>query len=258
MEKNEIAILSFTFAIVLVALGVFLILFYFLFKKKQQAHRMKIIALNEELLKTEIEIQEQTLRNVGEEIHDNIGQILSLAKLNLGTINVQDDENRLKLKDTRELVSKAIIDLRDLAKSMHGEKIAEIGIKNAVDHELKIIQNTGKFETHLSISGDQFPLKPQLQMVLFRIIQEALHNEIKHSKAKNIHIGFNYGPKTFSLTLKDDGVGFDVEKLDGTQTGIGLRSMKNRASLIGGEFFIHSYENKGTTIEIRIPKEKSV
>lgn len=254
MENNEINILTFAFTFILIGLGVFILLFYFLFKQKQKANRKKIAALNEQLLKTEIEIQEQTLKNLGEEIHDNIGQVLSLAKLNLGTFNTFTDEaNQEKLISTRELVSKAISDLRDLAKSMHGEKIAEIGLQNAIEHELKILRNSGQFNTELLISGDVYQLPSQTQTVLFRIVQEALHNEIKHSKAKNISIAFEYTPHACTLSLKDDGIGFSPEKLKDAETGIGLKSMKNRASLIGAEFSISSIENKGINIKIKVP-----
>lgn len=217
---------------------------------------MKIIALNQELLQTQIEIQEQTLKNVSQEIHDNIGQVLSLVKLNLNTFtDTTESDTQKKIRDTKELVSKAINDLRDLARSMHGEKIAEIGLQQAVDNELKILQNTGQFQTHLTVIGERYKLKPQTQMVLFRIVQEALHNDIKHSKAKNISVYFDYGATAFTLTIKDDGIGFNMEKLQSAKTGIGLKSMKNRASLVGGEFSINSLENKGTDISIGILKD---
>jgi two-component system NarL family sensor kinase len=258
MEKNEIFILVCAFACILIGLGIFLLLFYFLMKQKQKTHKLKIAALNEQLLETQIEIQEQTLKNVSQEIHDNIGQVLSLAKLNLGTFGkIEGEENKQKLLTTKELIGKAINDLRDLARSMHGDKIAEIGLQNAVDSELKILQNTGQFQTHLTVSGESYKLKPQTQMVLFRIVQEALHNEVKHSKAKNIYVDFTYDSSAFTLSLRDDGIGFNIEKLQAAKTGIGLKSMKNRASLIGGDFSINSYENKGTSIIIKVAKDIS-
>ncbi|MEO6669394.1 MAG: histidine kinase, partial [Ferruginibacter sp.] len=210
MEKNEIAILIYTFAIILIVLGVFSLLFYFLFKQKQKTHLLKISALNEQLLTTQIEIQEQTLRNVSQELHDNIGQVLSLVKLNLGTFPKLDKEAEQKVYETRSLVSKALVDLRQLASSMYGDKIAEIGLQDSVKNELKFLQSIGKFETHLTVAGEQYDLKPKVQMVIFRIIQEAIHNDIKHSKAKNIYVDFDYGLGFFTVQLRDDGVGFDI------------------------------------------------
>jgi len=90
----------------------------------------------QELLQTQIEIQEQTLKTISQEIHDNVGQVLSLAKLNLNTFEANPEG---KLKNTKELVSKAINDLRDLSRSLHGEKIGEIGLQEAIVNELKIL-----------------------------------------------------------------------------------------------------------------------
>ncbi|MEO7522990.1 MAG: sensor histidine kinase [Ferruginibacter sp.] len=256
MEKNEITILISTFAILLLLLGIALLFFYLLFKQNQKTNQLKIAALNEQLLETQIEIQEQILKNVSQEIHDNVGQVLSLAKLNLATFGEMANEaDSRKLVTTKDLVSKAINDLRDLARSMHGEKIAEIGLQNAVDHELKILHNTGQVHTHLSTTGDSFKLEPQTQMVMFRIFQEALHNMIKHSKAKNIYLNFDYAAELFTLTLRDDGTGFNIEKLTSSKSGIGLKSMTERALLIGGKFSIDSSENNGTTVSVTISKE---
>lgn len=203
----------------------------------------------QELLQTQIEIQEQTLKTISQEIHDNVGQVLSLAKLNLNTFEVNPEG---KLKNTKELVSKAINDLRDLSRSLHGDKIAEIGLQEAVTNELRVLQNTGQFETQLKISGETYKLEPQKEMVLYRIVQEALHNSVKHAKAKNLQVQFNYQPGVFILNILDDGKGFDHNGLQSSQTGIGLKSMQNRAALIGGVFSIRSSTGSGTEINIEL------
>lgn len=235
-------------------IGIFFLLSYTSFNKRQRQQYQRIAELNEQMMQSQIEIQEQTLKNVSQEIHDNVGQVLSLVKLNLATFNTMNDsKNQLKIDETRKLLTKAISDLRDLARSMHGEKISEIGLQVAVDNELKFIQNTGLFTTSLMVTGTPRPLPPQAQTVIFRIVQEALHNDVKHSKAKNIDVRFDYGDRELTLTIKDDGVGFDADLLKAADTGIGLKNMKNRASLVGAEFFIHSKINSGTTIGIRVP-----
>lgn len=256
METNDVLIVIYTFTVVLLVLGIFFVLFYLLFQKKQKANQLKLAELNEQLLTTQIEIQEQILENISQEIHDNIGQVLSLAKLNLATIQIADDDfTKTKIVDTKELVSKALVDLRDLARSMHGEKITEIGLQKAVENELKLLKNTGKFQTHFTAEGEPFDLAPQTQIILFRIIQEALHNEIKHSKAANIYINFKYNPADFIVLVHDDGIGFDTEKLNAANSGIGLKSMKKRAAMIGGTFSITSVAQKGTTINIKLLKD---
>ena len=231
-----------------------------LFMRYQKRHNQfinekKRLELNfqQELLQTQIEIQEQTLKTISQEIHDNIGQVLSLAKLNLNTFEgIESDTNQTKINDTKNLVSKAINDLRDLSRSLHGDKIAELGLQESVENELKILQNTGQFTTHFKVTGSPAKMEPQKEMVLFRILQEGLNNAVKHSKAKNITVQMDYQPEKFCLTIADDGVGFDKAALTAATTGIGLTSMKSRAALIGGTFSIDSVLNNNTTICVSI------
>ena len=143
-----------------------------------------------------------------------------------------------KVNDTKQLVSKALRDLRDLSRSMHGDKIAELGLQASIESELKILQNTGQFTTSLRVDGSLYNLEPQKEMVLFRMVQEALNNAIKHSKAKNIEVRIQYEPTIFRLSIIDNGIGFNPSTLQSSETGIGLKNMQNRAALINALFHI--------------------
>jgi two-component system, NarL family, sensor kinase len=252
-ESSKIIIAIVVATIMFFLLGIFVMTFFLLYKKRQQKYlkEKQLIQskFKQQLLQTQIEIQEQTLKTISQEIHDNIGQVLSLAKLNLGTLQYGEDE---KLNDTKNLVSKAINDLRDLSRSLHGDKIAELGLQEAVASELKILQNTGQYHTALQITGEQYKLEPQKEMVLFRIMQEAIHNAVKHARAKNITVQLNYQAADFVLIITDDGIGFDAADLDAVQTGIGLKSMQNRAALVGGQFTITAANGNGTAIKIEL------
>ena len=241
-----------SFIIAFLLLGLFIITLAWLYSKKQQKNKREKIKMQfqhqQALLQTQLEIQEQTLKTISEEIHDNVGQVLSLAKLNLSTFETNSEK---KLIDTKVLISKAINDLRDLSRSMHGDRIAELGLQQSVADELQILENSGEFKTHLKITGESYKLPPQKEMVLFRIVQEALNNCIKYSKAKNIILQMNYAGEGFSLSVTDNGTGFDTQ----AKTGIGLKSMQNRATLIGGNFSIQSSAGKGTAICITLLKE---
>ncbi len=257
MEKSEITYLIIAGTVILVLLGVFIITLLWNYYKRNSKYRNQLLYIEhqkqQELLRTQLEIQEQTLKTISEEIHDNVGQVLSLAKLNLNTFEVNSEK---KLQDTKNLVSKAINDLRDLSRSLHGDKIAEIDLEDAIANELKILQNTGQFETSLITKGQHYNLDIQSKIVLYRIVQEALHNSVKHAKAKNIEVQLSYEPTAFTLLIADDGNGFDPATLQSSKTGIGLKSMRNRTALIGGVFSIRSSENKGTSISIDIPNPK--
>ncbi|MES2847819.1 MAG: ATP-binding protein [Bacteroidota bacterium] len=251
-SETNILIIIIAGTFILTLLGVIIIIFFIRNKTNQQIHK-------QELLKTRLEIQEQTLQNISEEIHDNIGQVLSLVKLNLNTFPENlGDEVQKKLHDTELLLSKAIEDLRDLSQSMNTDKINSLGIEAALEQQLKQLQKTGKFTTKLHVGGNKFTLPPQKEMVLFRIVQESLNNAVKHSSAKNIEIELMYRPGCgLVLQITDDGNGFNPETNHPSKTGIGLKNIHNRASLIGAVFSLHSSLNNGTTISIELKPNHS-
>lgn len=249
-------------AMIFIALAVFIIFIVLLFNRRRNkliSDKTALQALHSQaLLQTQLEIQEQTLKTISQEIHDNVGQVLSLAKLNLNTLDLDTGSSREeKIDKSIQLVSKAINDLRDLSRSLNGDKIADLGLRDAIDNELKIIQNTGVLQTSLTIDGLPYPLQSQQEMVIFRIVQESLNNAVKHSKAKNINILIEYRPSHCSITIADDGKGFDANLLEATQSGIGLKNMQNRASLINAYFSIESAPGKGTKLFIQSANKSS-
>ena len=253
MEISEIGFLVIILTGLFLLMGLFVLSFFLVYRKNQNIKESEIENLNNALLQTQIEIQEQTLKTVAQEIHDNIGQILSLAKLNLNTFPVITDAAiQARVDDTKHLIGKAIVDLRDLSRSLNGDKINELGLEQAISSELKILQNTGKFSTGLLITGSPYKLDSKKEMVLFRMVQEAMNNAIKHSKAKTIDVQLMYGTEIFQLSITDNGIGFNPANLLAQQPGIGLKSMQNRAELIGGIFSVLSSSATGTSIIIEI------
>lgn len=253
----EIAFAIIAVTIVFLLLSSSVVVYALIYQKRKKQHTHEVTTLkyiyNQELLKTQIEIQEQTFKNISQEIHDNIGQILSLVKLNLFTFpNQADAVVSKKVNDTDLLVTKAISDLRNLSQSLHGDKIAETGLYNAISNELKILQNTGQYETSISISGEVYSMDPQKEMILFRIVQESINNCVKHAEAKKINVSLKYTNSVFSLIIKDDGKGFDIAALNVTTTGIGLKNMQNRAALIGGKLEIYAETGKGTSVKLEL------
>ncbi len=245
-----------TILIIILVSGIIIFLFAFTkrnWKFKNEKERMQN-QFSQSLLETQIEIQEQTLKTISQEIHDNVGQVLSLAKLNLNTINlVEGEEKEQKISGSISLLTKAIGDLRELSRSIHGDKIADLGFKNALINEIKIIKNTGQLNAELHVSGEHVPLQKQQETVMFRIVQEAMNNALKHSQAKNLYVFIEYLPNTFQMKITDDGKGFETEKLTELTSGIGLRNMRDRTKLIGAKFSIDSIPGSGTSLTVSLP-----
>jgi two-component system, NarL family, sensor kinase len=257
-EDNDLIYSMIVTTSVILLMAVFIILFVVKQLRRKQKNLLEKQQLQaqykQDLLNTQLEIQEQILKTISGEIHDNIGQALSLAKLNLNTLPLQaSDNDRKKVDMAKEQVGKAINDLRDLSKSLHGDKIAEIGLEEAISSQLKIIQNSGQFATNLIVTGTPVkPLEPRQEMVLFRMVQEILNNVLKHSKAATINVTLAFSSRGAILSVSDDGIGFDARKLNVSETGIGLTNLYSRATLINAKICLQSSPGKGTTISVEI------
>jgi signal transduction histidine kinase len=218
------------------------------------------------IFSSKLEIQEHTFQDISQEIHDNIGQILSLAKLHIATMDGGGDpilDN--KIRDSKSLVTKAIADLRNLSHRLNTGYIAEVGFDTAVKREMDTIQRSGAFETKFVIAGRPVRFDAQKELILFRIVQELLNNILKHARAGTILVELDYTPRALLVTVQDDGQGFHTGSLDlgangheeeqhpSAGRGLGLKSMNHRAGLIEAEFQLISTVGVGTTAHIHLP-----
>lgn len=254
MEKqnNEIviAIVVGTLFIVLFAFVMLIVIVnYVQQKRKIILDRQKREAQYEqELLHAQLEMQEQTLRAISQEIHDNVGQVLSLAKLNLNILSLTDSNNQ-QLTAVKELVSKAIIDLRHLSTGYHAERLAERGLLTAIKHELEQLDKTELVTTHLSSELEEIEIDKNKTIFIYRMVQEILHNVMKHASAKNVYVDIVLQGGYTNICVKDDGRGFSRED-NNFRPGIGLSSIQNRAGMIGARVSIDSVPGKGTVFNL--------
>lgn len=257
--ENNILILVIAVTCLLLVLTIFMTLTVIVYNKRKRKILLEKELLQkkyqEEILLTQLEIQEQTLKTISEEIHDNIGQVLSLAKLKLNTLDhSKQEELKEKISDSKNLVSKAIQDLRDLSRSMNTDNIASLGLLRAVEIELDMIRKSG-FDTRLDVTGPPIKMEPQKELIIFRIVQETLNNIIKHAAAKSIMINAIYHTDKLELSITDNGKGVDLAPFNNNETtaGLGIRNMHNRAKMIGAEFNMSSTMGSGTVIKLIIP-----
>ena len=254
-ETSPIIITVILGTLIFISLSLFVVLFLSFFFKKQQKNQQEKTALktayDQEILKSQIEVQNQTLQHIGQELHDNIGQLLSVAKINLNILEESDNSEHEYIKQTNEIISQSINDLRALTKSLDGDFVHDFGLEESISHELQRIRKTKRFNTEISVLGTKRKLGYEIEIVLFRIVQEILNNAIKHSKAKNIDIILHYFPTSFELTVKDNGKGFELGNVQSksiNSSGAGLRNMQRRMELIGGKCTINSVLGQGTEI----------
>lgn len=256
-SPTEVAIVFLIVCTLLIALLIgFITTMIYRYQQKQNKYykdleELKINHANE-MLQSQLEIQEQTFENISREIHDNIGQKLTLAKLHLNTLHIKNTEKAtIQLNDSITIISEAINDLSDISRSMSSEIILNNGIVKALEFEISQLKKSSLYEIDLEVTGNPVFLESQKELVLFRIIQEALNNIMKHSYASSILIGLHYDEHLLLLTISDDGKGFASEII--SEKGTGIANMKRRAGLLNGIFTIESKPDCGTFINIKIP-----
>ncbi len=235
------------------SLSVLLIFFYLLFiqySRRKIEHLKQVNDLQfqfeQTLLKSQIEIQEQTLLYISREIHDNIGQVLSLVSLNLNTIEPSDKD---KLDFTSSLVTKAIDDLRGLSKSLNPDRVQTIGLTQSIMTELDQLERTGRFKTNLQIEVGLGQISSEKTIILYRMIQEVLNNIIRHSEATEVLINIRNNGIEDIISISDNGSGFNTE---GNSSGLGLNNLKQRALMINATLEITSKINEGTSVSFAI------
>lgn len=256
-SQNYEIITGIVIATIIFMLAGFFILILIVYSNKRKKKFIKEkqlleIEFNQQLLQSQLEIQEQTFNTISREIHDNVGQVLSLTKVQLNIIDQTQILDNTLLSDAKEGVRKALTDLRDIAKSLNSERIQFLSLPEITEHELQRINRSGLMDYSVQVEGGEQSMQEQKKLITFRIIQEALQNIIKHSKAKSIDVFFCYDMNCLKVEITDNGIGFDPQLLS-KKDGLGLHNILNRASLIGGEAKIESKPNEGTTITIISP-----
>jgi signal transduction histidine kinase len=204
-----------------------------------------------EMLQSQLEIQEQTFSNISREIHDNIGQKLTLVKLRMNTLKIHDEEQGNNVAESVRILGEVISDLSDLSRSISSEMIMQNGLLKAIEFEVAQLKKSDLFNIELTVQGEPVFLEINKELSLFRVIQESLNNIIKHAKASLIRLEFTYRSDFLFISITDNGQGFDP--LAPGVTGSGLRNMRKRAESLEGEFKVNSITQKGTSINIKIP-----
>ena len=258
MEQTEIQLLVFVTTIIVLILAITLIVFFFYFQQKKTAYLLKQretqLLFEEEITKSKMEIQEQALQNISWEIHDNVGQLLSVAKMQLNIVQGElPEEQQLQVQQTGDIIGKSLQELRGLAKSLSPDTIKNKGLMDSLVIEVDRFNRLNVIDAFLDIVNEPFHLSNEKEIILFRILQEFCNNSLKYSQAKNLTIQLTYEESSLKIIAADNGIGFDVNNVE-NHTGIGLLNMKSRGNLIGAQIDLISTKNEGTKLYIRCPK----
>lgn len=255
-SDEEIFITVIASAFLMISLALVVVIAIVKYQNRLRKHIKEVGDLKnlyqQEILKAQLEVQEQTFLSISQEIHDNIGQILSLIRLNISTIKPEGNHStEQKIISSKELLDKAIEDLRGLSKRLNTNFLSQQSLSELLNFQLNLIQKTGLYTTTLVVHGEDKMIEPEKKLIIFRIVQEALNNIIKHAGAKCISVEVSSLPDKTIITIKDDGKGFEPSIV--TTKGIGTQNMQYRAKLINAQFGIQSQPDEGTLIQLILP-----
>jgi signal transduction histidine kinase/ligand-binding sensor domain-containing protein len=215
-----------------------------------EKHQREILALNERLMKA----QEQERIRIAGELHDGVMQQMLAVTMMLGTAKrrTSESETKTSLDKIQEKLIQAGTDIRQLSHDLHPPVLQEAGLPEAMRNYCEQFSASSGIVVACDADDRVRDLSRGAALALFRIVQEALGNAAKHAHAKRIAVRLSRSADEVSLTVSDDGAGFDPGQL-GTKGGLGLVMMRERASQLNGTFGFDSAPGRGTTIRVTIP-----
>ncbi|MDG2433062.1 ATP-binding protein [Flavobacterium sp.] len=204
------------------------------------------------MLSTQIEIQNQTMQHIGREIHDNIGQKLTLASLYAQQLAFENKAPHIngKIENISSIINDSLTELRQLSKSLTDDTINSLNIHDLIYKECFKVNTLKKCAVHFKTNSREIDLSYEIKVVLYRIIQEFIQNSIKYAKCKDVFVELNKIEGFVFLVLSDDGIGFDATC--SSKNGIGLKNMEKRSEIINADFKLTS-SNNGTIVTLKIP-----
>lgn len=248
LEIIKVIILYSAF-ILFVTLTIFVTLFLIFQKRKTQMlikEKENEIKFEETLRNSELEIKENALKNIAWELHDNVGQLLSLARLEINILLSSKTIEPNKLKEVSEIIGSSLQEIRTLSRTLNAEYINKIGLQESIKSELDRFNRLKFINAKMEIIGEPFEIINNDEIILFRMIQEFFSNTIKYAQATELNVNMNYSENELTICVKDNGKGFDVNQ---NIKGSGLLNMESRAKMINTKFNLESDQN-GTRIKI--------
>ena len=190
-QNQEIYFVIFMGTLLAFLLVGFILGMFFFYQRKRQKQEREMVRLKEEyeqeVLRSQLEIQESTMKTIAQELHDNIGQSLSVIKLWMSMAPIDKDHEAYEgVQNSKEMLQKVIREMADLTKSLHTDRIADIGLSEAINFDLASIRRAGILKIHFEAEGEEFHFPDQKSIFIFRMYQEMMNNIIKHSQATHV------------------------------------------------------------------------
>jgi len=259
---TEIQIALVVAVIVFLLLALALLVFMLMYQRKTFRHNQQMAAVEkqfqEEILRSQIEVQEQTQVHIGRELHDNIGTLSSLVKMNLSLADTAPDagERKRYLDESKDTIKQLITEIKRLALDLNTDRLSETIFSEVIEQDIERLRRLKLFDIGFLQEGEEWSLTKEKKLLLYRVCQEILHNTLKHANASQVSVSLRFTPESLFIRIEDNGIGFDktrVVKDRAEGPGSGLLNLENRMDMIGGEIRIESKPGNGTKSYIQVP-----
>jgi signal transduction histidine kinase len=208
--------------------------------------------LQREKIFAEITIRENERKRIAGDLHDSMGPLLSAVKLNISSVDIVVPADREILEKTAGYLDEIIGSMRRISHDLLPSTLERRGLLEAVREFIQQVKNKQSVDIQLYIVKE-IRVPKDKEIHIFRMVQEIVHNTIKHAQARALQIGFSEENGHLLCLTKDDGKGFDKEKVLTTSQGLGLRSLESRCEILNGILTLESAPGLGTNYFIKIP-----
>jgi len=236
-------------AILIVCAVVGVIITYFIVSIIRQQRRT--VRLYKQSLLTEITTLEKERSRMASDLHDEVGPLLSAIKLRIGSLDIHGEEDEEEVRKTETQLDTLIKRMREISFDLMPTSLTRKGLAAALNEFIEYCSKSNVLK--ISFKYVDIQLTQAQSINLYRIVQEIIHNTIKHAEALELLIELKKEKNKIVLATKDNGKGFDYEEKSGEAKGLGLQNLLRRTEIIGGKMFFESKKGKGTTYIFEIP-----
>ncbi len=243
-------------------LAIVLILAFTLAYYSQRTRKNRIIAeqriqqLEEEkkllAARSIVEGQEEERKRIAKELHDGLGVLLSSAKMHFTSIRDKSPEALPMIEKAAKLLEQASGDVRRISHNMMPGLLTKYGLYEALEDLMEQVDDLEGMQAEINITGEQERLKENMEIMLYRVIQEMINNALKHADAKHMTLNMQISPGKLEVEFSDDGKGFDLEEKRKLKS-IGLTSIESRIRFLNGTLDVNSSPGKGTSYALSVP-----
>ena len=249
----------------MLVMAVFVIVFVIYYQKKQLEQEKKLREIEKQyqrmLLETALDSEESERRRIAQDLHDDIGTMLSLTKLSLNQLSKIMDKQEARTEFTfnkvQSLVEETILHVRRITRELVPTTLEQFGLPAAIEEFVRKLGENNTLSIQFHCEPDDIPRQSQkVELTLYRIMQELVNNSIKHSQGNEIDIDLHLDKDKLQLLVTDNGQGFDPKTVrESKRAGLGLRSIESRLSVVDGVMQYHALSVPGCRAGVQVPIE---